>query len=60
MFGLREPILSLNLFKIYINLKLIMPKVLSVAFIVDTLLLSHINLAFQSILNPNLYFHILK
>ena len=40
--------LNTNLLKIYINLKLIISKILSIAFIVATFLLSHINVAFQS------------
>ena len=42
MFGLK----ALNLLKIYINLKLIISKILSIAFIIATLLLSHISEAF--------------
>ena len=54
MFGLKTTNLNLNLKKIYIyiyiyiNLKLIMSKTLNIAFIVTTLLLSHIKVAFQS------------
>ena len=49
MFGLRASILNLNLYiYIYIYLKLVIYKILSIAFIIATLLLSHINLAFQS------------
>ena len=44
MFGLKEPNLNPNLLKnIYINLKLVISKILSIEFVVATLLLSHIN-----------------
>ena len=49
-FELREPILNPNLLKKYIDLKLIISKIVSITLIVTTLLLSHINVAFQSIL----------
>ena len=52
MFGLKEPNLNPNLLKyiyIYINLKLVFSKILSIEFIIAILLLSHINVAFQSI-----------
>ena len=51
MFGLNAPNLNPNLLKnIYINLKLVISKILSIIFIVTTLLLNHINVAFQSTL----------
>ena len=46
MFGLKVHNLNLNLLKIYINLKVVISKILSISFIVTTFLLSHINLAF--------------
>ena len=49
-FELREPILNLDLLKKYIDLKLIISKIVSITLIVTTLLLSHINVAFWSIL----------
>ena len=48
MFGLRVSILYPNLFFKNIGLKLVISKILSVAFIIATLLLSHNNIAFQS------------
>ena len=51
-FGLRAHILNPNLFYIYIYIKefkLVISKILSVAFIVVTCLLSHINVAFETI-----------
>ena len=58
MFGLLVPILNPNLLKkkkniyiyiyVYIYLKLIISKILSITFIIITLLLNHINIAFQS------------
>ena len=53
-FGLRAQILNPNLLYIYVcvyikDLKLVISKILSVAFIVATLLLSHINVAFETI-----------
>ena len=54
MFRLRALILNQNLL-IYIDLKLVISKILSIVFIVATLLLSHINFAFQSTsVRPNL------
>ena len=50
MFGLRVPIINPNLFLKNIDLKLIISKILSIAFIVATLLLSYINVTFQSTL----------
>ena len=47
MFGLKVPILNPNLLKIYINLKLVISKIFNIAFIVTTILLSHINVALQ-------------
>ena len=49
-FELREPILNPDLLKKYIDLKLIISKILSITLIVTTLLLNHINVAFWSIL----------
>ena len=49
MFGLRVPILYPNLFFKNIDFKLVISKILSIAFIIVTLLLSHINVAFQYI-----------
>ena len=47
MFGLKEPNLNPNLLKnIYINLKLVISKILSIEFIIAILLLSHINVTF--------------
>ena len=46
MFGLRAPIINPNLFLKNIDLKLIISKILSIAFIVATLLLSYINVTF--------------
>ena len=46
MFGLRVPIINPNLFLKNIDLKLIISKILSIAFIVTTLLLSYINVTF--------------
>ena len=46
MFGLRVPIINPNLFLKNIDLKLIISKILSIAFIVATLLLSYINVTF--------------
>ena len=56
MFRLRALILNQNLLiYIYIDLKLVISKILSIVFIVATLLLSHINFAFQSTsVRPNL------
>ena len=50
IFGLKAPNLNPNLLYIYIyiNLKLIISKILSIAFIVVALLLNHINITFQS------------
>ena len=45
MFGLTVPILNLNLLIKKIDLKLIKSKILSITFIVTTLLLSYINVA---------------
>ena len=45
-FGLRAHILNPNLL-LYINLKLVISKILSIALIIITLLLSHINIAFR-------------
>ena len=54
MFKLRVPILNKNLL-IYIDLKLVISKILSIVFIVATLLLSHINFSFQfTSIQPNL------
>ena len=48
MFGLKAPNLNSNLLKyIYISN---LSKILSIVFIIATLLLNHINVAFQSIL----------
>ena len=47
MFGLKLSILNPNLLKKNINLKLVVSKILNIAFIVTTLLFSHINVAFQ-------------
>ena len=46
MFGLRAPILNANLLKKK-DFKLVISKILSITFIIATLLLSHINVAFQ-------------
>ena len=55
-FGLRAQILNPNLLYIYIymcvyikDINFVISKILSVAFIVATLLLSHINVAFETI-----------
>ena len=45
MFGLTVPILNLNLLKKKKDLKLIKSKILSITFIIATLLLSYINVA---------------
>ena len=45
IFGLKAPILNPNLFKKYINLKLVISKILSITFIIVTVLLSLINIA---------------
>ena len=51
MFRLKAPNLNSNLLiYIYIYLKPIISKILSIVFIITTLLLNHINVAFQSIL----------
>ena len=53
MFRLKAPNLNSNLLiyiYIYIYLKPIISKILSIVFIIATLLLNHINVAFQSIL----------
>ena len=47
MFGLKLSILNPNLLKKNINLKLVVSKILNIAFIVTTVLLSHINVALQ-------------
>ena len=47
MFGLKLSILNPNLLKKNINLKLVVSKILNIAFIVTTLLFSHINVTFQ-------------
>ena len=47
MFGLKAPNLNPNLLIINKNLKFILSKILSKIFIVATLLLNHINVAFQ-------------
>ena len=50
-FELRGPILNPNLLKKRnIDLKLVISKILSIAFIIATFLLSHINVTFWSIL----------
>ena len=49
MFRLKAPNLNSNLL-IYIYIKPIISKILSIVFIIATLLLNHINVAFQSIL----------
>ena len=46
MFGLRAPILNANLLKKK-DFKFVISKILSITFIITTLLLSHINVAFQ-------------
>ena len=53
MFGLKAPNLNpnsnlLNIY-IYIYLKLVISKILRIEFVITILLLSHINIAFQSI-----------
>ena len=48
MFALTAPILNQNLFWKNINLKLVISKILSLAFIIIILLLSYINIAFLS------------
>ena len=51
MFRLKAPNLNSNLLiYIYIYIKPIISKILSIVFIIATLLLNHINVAFQSIL----------
>ena len=52
IFELRAPILNPNLLYIYIyiDLKLVISKILYIVFIVTTLLFSHINIEFQSTL----------
>ena len=47
-FVLKSPILSPNLLKIYINLELVIAKLLRITFSVTIFLLNHINVAFQS------------
>ena len=47
IFGLKAPILNPNLFKKYINLKLVISKILNIIFIIATVLLSLINVALQ-------------
>ena len=49
-FGFKAPLLNQNLLKKYIDLNLLISKILSKTFIIATLLLSHINEAFQFIL----------
>ena len=50
MLGLRAPILNINLLKKYRDLKLVIliSKILSITFIISTIFLSHINVAFQT------------
>ena len=57
MFRLRSPIPNPNLLKhthththTHINFKLVISKILSISFIIATLLLNYINIAFQFIL----------
>ena len=52
MFALRAPILNQNLvcacIYLYVDLKFVISKILSITFIIITLLLSHINVVFWS------------
>ena len=48
--GFKAPLLNQKFIKKYIDLNLLISKILSKIFIIATLLLSHNNVAFQSIL----------